>query len=189
MSVTPTQAQPIKESFSPGIAAWVALLVAGLPSFGGIYLALGEGKFPCPLCFYQRSFALATFAVLLVGLIGGMTSRISLATLALPLAFAGLGVALWHVYLESSGKLTCPSGILGISTAPMQSAAAFSLLCLLLLVESARQQLLPAIGAALLGLGIAYACWSSNPQPKRPIPQEEYEAEPRICLPPQVKGS
>src|SRR5262245_35464085 len=93
------------------IYTWVALLVAGLAALGGLYLALVEGKFPCPLCFYQRAFAAGAFAVLLIGTICGVNSRVSLATLALPLAFAGLGVAFWHVNLEARGSLECPSGV------------------------------------------------------------------------------
>src|SRR5437868_14278682 len=105
---SPPAAAP--EQASP-VFAWLALLVAGLTALGGYYLSLGEGKFPCPLCFYQRAFALGTFGVLLVGLLAGMHTRVSLATLALPVAVAGLGVALWHVDLERTGKLTCPSGL------------------------------------------------------------------------------
>src|SRR5262245_42536681 len=69
------------------VYTWLALLVAGLTAAGGFYLTLVEGKFACPLCFYQRSFALGVFAVLLVGTVCGMNPRVSLATLALPLAF------------------------------------------------------------------------------------------------------
>jgi hypothetical protein len=36
----------------------------------------------------------------------------------LPLAVAGLGVALFHEYLELTGKLECPSGVMGVGTAP-----------------------------------------------------------------------
>src|SRR5437588_394700 len=115
---------------------WAALVVAALTALGGFYLSMGEGKFPCPLCFYQRAFALGAFGVLLVGLLAGMHTRVCLATLALPVAVAGLGVALWHVDLERTGKLTCPSGLFGLATAPQQSMVAFALLCAVLILDT-----------------------------------------------------
>jgi disulfide bond formation protein DsbB len=168
------------------------VVVAALAGLGGFYLSLAEGKFPCPLCFYQRSFALAVFAVLLTGQIGGLNSRICLATLALPLAVAGLGVALWHVDLERRGALTCPPGLFGVATAPQQSMIAFALLCALLLLDTYQpgrmgNDFRAVAGAVVLGLALAAACCysGSNKQPVRPIPDAEYEGSRRICLPPQ----
>ena len=171
--------------------AWAALVIAGLTGLGGMYLSAVEDKFPCPLCFYQRSFALGAFGVRLVGLLAGVNVRVALATLALPLAAAGLGVALWHVNLERTG-MECPAGVFGIGTAPAQSMAAFGLLCAVLLLDAyqpGRQGngFLPVVGAVGVGLILAVACCVQllNPQPKRPIPAQEYpEGErPKICLP------
>jgi len=172
---------------------WAALVLAGLTALGGYYLSLAEGKYPCPLCFYQRSFAMGVFGVLLIGLLSGVNSRFALATLALPLASAGLGVALWHVNLERTGKLECPTGIFGISTAPSQSMTAFGLLCAVLLLDAyqaGRQGngFGPVVGAVVLGLVMAVSCSSAtvNPQPARfrVVPAEEYDEAPKICRPP-----
>jgi disulfide bond formation protein DsbB len=170
---------------------WAALAIAGLTALGAYYLSLAEGKFPCPLCFYQRAFVLGAFGVLLVGLLSGINTRVSVATLALPVASAGLGVALWHVNLERTQVLECPAGMFGISSAPAQSMAAFGLLCAVLLLDAyqpGRQGngFLPVVGAVGLGLILAAACCVKllNPQPERPVPATEYdETPPKICLP------
>jgi disulfide bond formation protein DsbB len=168
------------------------VVIAGLTVLGALYLSFAEGKSPCPLCFYQRAFAMGVFAVLLAGLLIGVNARISLATLALPLAFAGLGVALWHVNLERKGAMECPSGVFGISSAPAQSMAAFGLLCAVLLLDSYQAGRLgngfkPVAGAAVLGLGLAFLCCpkAANKQPPYfKTPPEAYEEAPKICRPP-----
>ena len=195
MSIEPPPPPGVGPATSGAVAsaayAWAALVIAGLIALGGLYLSFAEDKYPCALCFYQRAFALAAFGLLLIGLLSGMNSRISLATLALPLASAGLGVALWHVNLERTGKLECPTGVFGISTAPAQSMAAFGLLCAVLLIDAyqpGRQGngFLPVAGAVVLGLVLAGGSIVSNPQPKRPIPAEEYEGPAKICRPPRA---
>jgi disulfide bond formation protein DsbB len=191
MSTAPAPASPTAQAPTP-FYAWAAVALAGAASFGGLYLSFVEGKFPCPLCFYQRSFALGVLAVMLVGLLAKLNEKVSIATLALPLAFAGLGVALWHVNLERDGKLECPSGMFGLSTAPKQSAILFGLLCAALVLDAYQpgrpgSGYAPVIGGAVLGVAMAYLCWSNNPQPKRAIPAEEYESPPVICRPPLVK--
>jgi hypothetical protein len=173
---------------------WAALVLAALAALGGFYLSVVDKKAPCPLCFYQRAFAVATFGVLLLGLLTGMNARISVATLALPVAAAGLGVALWHVNLERQGML-CPAGVFGISTAPRQSMIAYGLLCAVLLLDAYQPGRLgngfgPVAGAVVLGLALSVPCFygGSNVQPKwyQDIPPAEYEKErPSICVPPQ----
>jgi len=199
MSITnqpqPAPASPPDAAPSP-FYAWAAVALAGAATAGGLYLSAVEGKFPCPLCFYQRSFAMGTFAVMLVGLLLKLNDRVSVASLAIPLAFAGLGVALWHVNLERNGKLECPSGIFGLfgMSAPMQSAVVFGLLCVALLLDAYQPGRIgsgyaPVLGGAALGVALAFLCWSNNPQPKRTIPPEEYESAPVICRPPLPKDS
>jgi disulfide bond formation protein DsbB len=178
--------------------AWAAAALAGLTALGGFYLSLGEGKFPCPLCFYQRSFALAVFGVLLIGLLGGMASRVSLATLALPLAVAGLGVALWHVDLERKGALECPAGLFGIRTAPQQSMVAFALLCAILILDTYQpgrvgNTFAAIAGAIVLGLALATVCVNpgvnDSPAWYKKVPAEEYEKPPTICRKPLTKNT
>src|SRR5262245_49152775 len=90
---------------------WLAFLVSIVTVAGSLHLSLGLGLVACPLCFYQRAFAMATCTVLAVGLLTGMGRVVPLSLLALPLAVAGLSVSVFHVYLESTGKLECPKGI------------------------------------------------------------------------------
>src|SRR5437868_5534791 len=101
--------------------SWAALLVALVALAGSLYLSLGMGLKACPLCFYQRTFVMGLVGVLGMGLLTktGPSGRLGL--LALPLAAAGLGVALFHVYLELAGRLECPQGLFGWGTAPKQS--------------------------------------------------------------------
>src|ERR687886_605295 len=122
---------PVPPSPEAGAVAspwlWAALAVALAGLAGSLFLSLGMGLKACPLCFYQRAFMMSLVAVLGMGLLAGAARPGRLALLALPLATAGLGVALFHVSLEVRGKLECPRGVLGLGTAPQQSLAAFAL--------------------------------------------------------------
>lgn len=108
--------------------AIIALILALVGTIGSLALSMALGLKPCPLCFYQRSFIMATAAVLLVGLMAHGVPAATLSLLALPLATCGLAVAGFHVFLELSGKLECPSGVWGLGTAPQQSLALGTLL-------------------------------------------------------------
>jgi disulfide bond formation protein DsbB len=166
--------------------AWIALVVAAAGLAGSLALSWGLGLKACPLCFYQRSFMMAVVAVLGVGLLTGASTPGRLALLALPLAAAGLGVALFHVWLEMSGKLECPRGVLGLGTAPQQSLAAFAVLFSLLFVGVVRAGAalgLPAVGAVVLGGGLALASCTSNP-PMPDAPKAPYAKAPDVCRPP-----
>jgi disulfide bond formation protein DsbB len=150
------------------VAALGAALVGSL---GSLYLSIGMQLLACPLCFYQRSFILATFGVLGIGLLARPRGPVSVCLMALPLALAGLGVAIFHVYLEVSGKLECPPGILGLGTAPQQSLAVNVILAVLLALALAAglarrvEPGAPAIlgGAAILGVAFAVGCVLSSP--------------------------
>ena len=102
---------------------------------------------------------------------------------------AGLGVALFHVYLEAVGKLECPDGAFGWGTAPKQSLAAFIVLFTLLVIDVLRglregsNQWLGLAGALLLGGLLAGASCISNPPMPSP-PKEPYAKPPDICRPP-----
>jgi hypothetical protein len=108
---------------------------------------------------------------------------------ALPLAVAGLGVALFHVSLEIGDKLECPTGLLGLGTAPQQSLVLFALLLLLVgavIVLNggwSASQATGAIGGLVIGALLAWASSISNP-PMPPAPKEPYTKAPDICRPP-----
>jgi disulfide bond formation protein DsbB len=170
----------------PGVWLSLALVVAVLGAAGSLWLSIGMGLKPCPLCFYQRSFMMSVVGVLGIGL-AFRAGRLGL--LALPLATAGLGVALFHVYLEAQGKLECPRGILGLGTAPQQSLAMFVLLFFLIGVDVLRgirvgeSRVTGLVSGLVLGGLFAVASCTSNPPVPLP-PEERSRPEPQICRPP-----
>jgi disulfide bond formation protein DsbB len=180
---------------SPGrLTLWtpLAFLVSAALVAGSLWLSLGMGLLACPLCYYERTFAMAALGILLVGLVGGVrpSSRISL--LALPAAAGGLGLAGWHVYMEVSGKMECPTGIAGIGTAPQQSLAGFVLLTLLLAIdnccgcgtegESKGLRFPACVLGGILGAAFAYGCIKSAYMP--PLPSELTTGDIKICRKP-----
>ena len=177
-------------SLSGGLT-WLGLLAGGVGIAGSLHLSLGMGLIPCPLCYYQRGFVMGATAVLLLGLLSGARRLVCVAGLALPLAAGGAAVAGFHVYLEATGKLECPAGVMDYGSAPQQSLAALGALTLLLLLAtlSSRQASGGVVGAFLgliLGAGIAYGCVvSTPPSTKRTTP---YEEPLKGCRPPYVEA-
>jgi disulfide bond formation protein DsbB len=177
-----------------GPAPWngVALGIALLASAGSVYLSVGMGLKACPLCFYQRSFAIAALMALavLLWLEGWRSPRACL--VALPLAMAGLGVAVFHAYLVVSGKLVCPPAVLGWGDGPSQSLAAFVALTVTCLwgsgrgIRVARSGLLTLLLAVVLGIVAAGACIASAP-PLPAAPSQPYDPAKQpfdTCRPP-----
>jgi disulfide bond formation protein DsbB len=168
---------------------WAAWVVALLALAGSLFLSLGMDLKACPLCFYQRTFMMSVVGVLSMGLLTkrGLSGRLSL--LVLPLAAAGLGVALFHVYLELTGKLECPQGLVGWGTAPKQSLASFAVLFALLVVdvlrgtEAGAASGLALVSAITLGGLLAVGSCTSNPPMPAP-PREPYTKPVDICRPP-----
>src|SRR6516165_10141324 len=78
----------------------LAFLLSAATLGGSLYFSWGMQLKACPLCFYQRTFAMSLVAVLFMGLLSGMARSARIGLLALPLAAGGLGVALNHVWLE-----------------------------------------------------------------------------------------
>jgi disulfide bond formation protein DsbB len=173
------------------VFVWLALGLSALTLGGSLFLSLGMNLKACPLCFYQRTFVMCLLAVLGMGLLVGAAPPSKLALLALPLSIAGMGVAAFHVWLESSGKLECPAGILGLGSAPLQSLTAFVLLTVLLtlgvLVETkpANSSWAWPIVAVVLGLALAFASCIANPPPPA-APPKPYDKPPEICRPPHL---
>jgi disulfide bond formation protein DsbB len=179
----------------PGFAFWniLALGVAVVAAGGSVYLSVGLGLKACPLCFYQRSFAIGAVLVLamMLWLDGLRSSRAVLVTL--PLAASGLGVAAFHVYLVQTGKLECPPALFGWGDGPQQSLTVFSALMLVCLggaisartVEGGRA-LVAMVAALLLAAGATWACIASAP-PLPPTPKQQFDAVKQpfdMCRPP-----
>lgn len=127
--------------------------------------------------------------VLAIGLLTSARRCGLLDLLALPLGVAGLGVAGFHVYLEATGKLECPGGVLGFGTSPQQSLVVLAVLLILLEVGAIRSRGrgpfgLPAIlGAGALGLLFAIGAVASAPLMPA-APKKPYEQPLEICRPP-----
>jgi disulfide bond formation protein DsbB len=151
-----TDSQPPKDTNPDLKVLWTrcALFVAVLGVLGSLHLSISMELKACPLCFYQRAFMMAAAGVLAFGtFLPGMPTA-ALTVLALPAAFAGTGVAVWHSYLDATGVLECPAGISGFLTAPQESLIMFVLLMALLLGDLFHQQkyVVQGIGAILLGV-------------------------------------
>jgi hypothetical protein len=180
-------------SLSPTVAplslVWPPLVVALVALAGSLWLSVGMGLKACPLCFYQRTFVMGVVAVLGIGVLTGQGHRGVLNLLTLPLAVAGFGVAAFHVFLELTGKLECPAGIMGIGTSPQQSLVALTVLLALVAVGVVRSgnvgdaHLPAAVAAVVLGLLLAWGSVASSP-PMPPAPTRAYETPLDICRPP-----
>ena len=172
-------------------AAWVWLpfFVSLVALAGSLWLTLGMGFKACPLCIYQRTFAMGVVAVFGVGVCVGVGHRAVLNLLALPLATAGFGVAALQTIAELIGRIECPSGILGIGTAPQESVVALGLLLVLVGLGAARSRSAgdrrwPLLGwAIVLGLLLAVGAAVSAPPLPSP-PTKAYDQPPDACRAP-----
>ena len=175
---------------------WLALLVSAVAVAGSLWLSIGMELVGCPLCFYQRTFVMCAFGVLLVGLLSGACRGAGLSLLTLPAAVGGLGVAVFHVFLEFKGTLECPKGILDIGSAPQQSLAAFVLLLIPLVLdvlrgprEAGAERPSPATALLAIVLGGLFAAGCILSAPKLPEPPKKaYDGPPKICRPPYVES-
>jgi Disulfide bond formation protein DsbB len=174
---------PISRPPLPTMAALVAVAVSVA---GSLYLSLGMGLIACPLCFYQRAFAFAVFGVLILGVFtrAWQTGYVNL--MAFLPAMAGGVIAAFHTYLDGTGRLICPKGILEIGTTAQQSLASFLLIVACLvpgLGQDLRRKTISAAavgGSILLGGAFAYGCIVSSPPPRMPPP----DIMDKICHPP-----
>jgi disulfide bond formation protein DsbB len=165
---------------------WLALFLALVGTGGSLWLSMGMDLKACPLCFYQRSFVMGIAAILLVGLLAGSWRPSLLSLLCMPLATAGLGVALFHVNLERNEILECPKGVLGVGSAPQQSLATHVLLLIVLAIDvqrghqRGRLPLAAPLGAMILGAGMSLGCIKSSPPLPEP-PNGPYKSIPDTC--------
>jgi disulfide bond formation protein DsbB len=169
---------------APRGPGWPLALLAAAGAAGSLALSLLLGLRACPLCFYQRAFALAAFSALVLGATSrAAEARLLAARAAATAACAGLLVAGFHVALEARGALECPAGLLGAGSAPQRSLAFFLVLTVACGVRVARSGArglaLPGALAAVLGV----ASLAANPPPP-PAPAQAYAEAPVVCRPP-----
>jgi hypothetical protein len=193
----PTSAAPDREmcrpspvsSTAPLHLVWPPLLIALGALAGSLWLSIGLGLKACPLCFYQRTFVMGIVAVLGIGVLTGQPYRGVLNLLALPLTVAGFGVAAFHVFLELTGKLECPAGVMGLGTSPQQSLTLLTVLLVLVVIGVVHSgcvgnfHLLAPLAAVVLGLLLAWGAVASAP-PMPPVPTKAYETPLDMCRPP-----
>jgi len=165
------------------------LAIAAAGTIGTLVLTWGLDLKACPLCLYQRTFVMAALGVVGVGLLTRLRDSALPIALALPAAVGGLGVAAFHEYLEFTGRLECPAGLLGLGSAPQQSLAMFVVLSAIMGValwrgrRSAETGLPAIIAALLLGIALAAATVKSAPPPCPP----DYTKDIDGCRPVQKK--
>ena len=128
---------------SAGTPLFLAWLVALVASAGALFLGEVMGKTPCLLCWYQR---IAMFPLVLVLGLGVFDGDARSARYALPLAWAGLSLALYHFLLFwgviSEAASPCQQGVscadaelqvAGVVPIPLLSLLAFTAILVLLL--------------------------------------------------------
>lgn len=110
-----------------------ALLVAIVATSGSLYLSIGLGLTPCHLCWWQRIFMYPLVLILGVSRI----YRVDKVTFyVLPMSILGLGVSLYHSYLQLTSDALCGTGgcsailfkLFGLFSIPNLASIAFSLI-------------------------------------------------------------
>jgi disulfide bond formation protein DsbB len=100
--------QPSQAFWMPLFLAW---LIALLGTAGAIFLGEVMGMTPCVLCWYQR---IAMFPLVLILGLGLLKQDAQSIRYALPLVWAGWGIALYHCLifwgLMSEGLTPCGKG-------------------------------------------------------------------------------
>jgi hypothetical protein len=103
---------------------WALALIALLGSAGSLALSLALDLRACPLCFYQRAFAMMAFASLVLAATArGDDGHLLGTRVAATAVLAGLVVAGFHVQLELTGALECPGGLLAAAEPRLLPAA------------------------------------------------------------------
>lgn len=129
---------------------WIAWAVAAVATAGSLWLSEGADFIPCRLCWFQRIFMYPLVIVLLVGAL--LKDRRAF-WYAIPLPVIGLGIALYHVYIEHNPEAesqgckvqsAVPCSFrwfekFGYVTIPVLAASAFALIALLLVASRRRE--------------------------------------------------
>lgn len=180
---------PTAMTATPWALVWLPFLFSLVALFGSLWLSVGMSLKACPLCLYQRTFVMGVVGVLGVGTLVGGRYRGVVPLLALPSAVGGLGVAVFQEYLELTGKLECPGGVMGFGTSPQQSLAVQFVVLLLVIggtIHSLRIDEIhwsSVVGAMVLGVLLAVGAVVSAPPMPAP-PTKAYETPLEICRPP-----
>lgn len=127
---------------------FLAWLVATISTLGALFLGEVMGFTPCVLCWYQR---ISMFPLVLILAAGLFPFDPKVVRYALPLAFAGLLIAVFHLLLTEGiipeSVTPCTQGVpcsqvlvewFGFVTIPLLAVGAFLAITALLLITSIR---------------------------------------------------
>ena len=175
----PTPAPPPAPEPAPDLKSlWAraALFMAAVGVLGSLHLSLGMDPplKACPLCYYQRSFIMATAAILLLGMILPGVPAAAVTVFALAPAFAGAYIAGQHAWMVSQGDLECPMGVTGRLVAPVESLIVFALLMIFLLGDLYHRGTYIVQGAGALLLGYLFATTGIRATSPMPMPTTPY---------------
>lgn len=133
-----------KQTPSGWTPIFIAWLIATVSTLGALFLGEVMGYTPCLLCWYQR---IAMFPLVLVLAAGLFPFDLRVVRYALPLALAGLGLALFHLALIAGWipenirpcqqDVPCSDVVvvwLGFVTIPLLSVLAFATIIGLLML-------------------------------------------------------
>ena len=147
LSTAPKHADARGAWWTPLFLAW---LVALLATAGALFLGEVMGMTPCVLCWYQRIAMFPLVVVLGIGLLDSDTRSLRY---ALPLAWAGWAIALYHGLVfwgvVSPGLVPCGEGsscadvkqlVAGLVPIPLLSMMAFTAILSLLWVANKRTE-------------------------------------------------
>jgi disulfide bond formation protein DsbB len=139
MTATHAPRHPEQDAWTPLFLAWMIALLA---TAGALFLGEVMGKTPCVLCWYQRIAMFPLVAVLGIGLLKADSQSVRY---ALPLAWAGWAIALYHclifIGVVSEALTPCRQGVscadadvqvAGVVPIPLLSLVAFSAILALL---------------------------------------------------------
>ncbi len=129
-------------SISNPAVLWVAWLVATVATVGSLIYSEVIHFVPCRLCWYQR---IAMYPMAVILLVGAIRKEVAARFYALPLALAGLAIAIWHNIVQlvpgAEGASCDPSvpcsakyvDVFGFVSIPFMAGAGFTLIAVLLL--------------------------------------------------------
>lgn len=167
--------------------SWAALVSAIASTAGSIYLSLGLGLIACPICYYQRTFAIAVLMILAIGVLSPLRATHHLNVLALAPTVGGMAIAMIHTWLDAVGQQICPQGLFGLGTSAQQSLTSYVMIIVPLIVgirDDIRAEAITrssTVVAILLGGSMAVLCVIASPE----VPMLD-QHDPLICYRPTL---
>ncbi len=121
---------------------WVAWVAAFVATLGSLFYSEVIHFLPCRLCWFQR---IAMYPMSVILLIGAIRKEALVRIYALPFAFGGLGLSIWHYLTQTFPSLeggSCDPNnpcsakyvdVFGFVSIPFMAGAGFTLIAVLLI--------------------------------------------------------